>query len=73
MARKYDGPFVDNEMPYGRVPQGHPMIVDYFCHEEVRGYYLVVRGQIALTLPMTDEDISGFIEVSKELIKEIIY
>ena len=30
MARKYDCPFVDNEMPYGRVPQGHPVIVDYF-------------------------------------------
>ena len=22
---------------YGRVPQGHPVIVDYFYHEEVRG------------------------------------
>ena len=30
-------PFVDNEMPYGRVPQGHPVIVDYFYHEEIRG------------------------------------
>ncbi len=37
MARKYDCPFVDNEMPYGRVPQGHPVIVDYFYHEEIRG------------------------------------
>ena len=37
MAKKYDCPFVDNEMPYGRVPQGHPVIVDYFYHEEVRG------------------------------------
>lgn len=37
MARKYDCPFVDNEMPYGRVPQRHPVIVDYFYHEEVRG------------------------------------
>ena len=27
----------DNEMPYGRVPQGHPVIVDYFYHEEIRG------------------------------------
>ena len=27
----------DNEMPYGRVPQGHPEIVDYFYHEEIRG------------------------------------
>lgn len=37
MARKHDCPFVDNEMPYGRVPQGHPVIVDYFYHEEIRG------------------------------------
>ena len=37
MAKKYDCPFLDNEMPYGRVPQGHPVIVDYFYHEEVRG------------------------------------
>ena len=37
MAKKYDCPFVDNEMPYGRVPKGHPVIVDYFYHEEIRG------------------------------------
>ena len=37
LAAKYDCPCVDNEMPYGRVPQGHPVIVDYFYHEEIRG------------------------------------
>nr|QTC34957.1 hypothetical protein IL218_00028 [uncultured bacterium] len=37
MAKKYDCAFVDNEMPYGRVPQGHPVIVNYFYHEEIRG------------------------------------
>lgn len=37
MAEKYDCLFVDNEMPYGRVKQGHPVIVDYFYHEEIRG------------------------------------
>ena len=37
IAKKYDCAFVDNEMPYGRVPQGHPVIVDYFYHEEIRG------------------------------------
>ena len=37
MAKKYDCAFVDNEMPYGRVQQGHPVIVDYFYHEEIRG------------------------------------
>lgn len=30
-------PYVDNELPYGRAQQGHPAIVDYFYHEEVRG------------------------------------
>ena len=37
IARKYGCRFVDNETPYERVPQGHPIIVDYFYHEEVRG------------------------------------
>ena len=37
MAKKYGCRFVDNETPYERVPQGHPTIVDYFYHEEVRG------------------------------------
>ena len=37
MARRYDCRFVDNETPYERVQQGHPTIVDYFYHEEVRG------------------------------------
>ncbi len=30
-------PFVDNELPYGRAEPGHPAIVDYFYHEEIRG------------------------------------
>ncbi|MBQ3942737.1 MAG: radical SAM mobile pair protein B [Elusimicrobia bacterium] len=37
MAKKNGCSFVDNEMPYGRVPQGHPIVVDYFYHEEIRG------------------------------------
>ena len=37
MAKKYGCRFVDNETPYERVPKGHPTIVDYFYHEEVRG------------------------------------
>ena len=44
----------------------------YALEMAVRGYYPVVRGQIALTLPMTDEDITGFIETSKELIEAIV-
>ncbi len=37
LARQYNCRFVDNETPYERVPQGHPTIVDYFYHEEVKG------------------------------------
>ena len=37
IARKYGCRVVDNETPYERVSQGHPTIVDYFYHEEVRG------------------------------------
>lgn len=37
MAKKNDCPFLDNELPYGRAEQGHPVIIDYFYHEEVKG------------------------------------
>ena len=37
LARQNDCPFVDNELPYVRAMKGHPVIVDYFYHEEVRG------------------------------------
>lgn len=37
MADKYGCQFVDNEMLYGRAKKGHPVIVDYFYHEEIKG------------------------------------
>lgn len=37
LAAENDCPFVDNELPYGRAQPGHPIIVDYFYHEEIRG------------------------------------
>ncbi len=37
IAKKYGCRFVDNETPYERVAKGHPTIVDYFYHEEVKG------------------------------------
>ena len=37
MADKYGCQFVDNEMPYGRAKKGHPVIVDYFYHEGIKG------------------------------------
>ena len=49
LAEKYDCPFVDNELPYGRVPQGRPVIVDYFYHEEVRDSDNTGRRKKAVT------------------------
>lgn len=37
LAKENDCPFADNELPYGRAKPGHPVIVDYFYHEEIRG------------------------------------
>ena len=37
LAMENGCPFVDNELPYGRAEPAHPVIVDYFYHEEVRG------------------------------------
>ena len=37
LAKEYSCPFMDNELPYGRAEPGHPVIVNYFYHEEVRG------------------------------------
>ena len=37
LAKENSCLFVDNERPYGRAEPGHPVIVDYFYHEEVRG------------------------------------
>lgn len=37
LAKKYDCPFVDNKLMHGKAKQGHPIIVKYFYHEEVRG------------------------------------
>lgn len=36
LAEKYDCVFIDNEIGYSRAIKGHPFIVDYFYHEEVR-------------------------------------
>lgn len=37
LAKQYHCSFVDNELPYGRAKQGHPVIVNYFYHEEIKG------------------------------------
>ena len=37
----------------------------------IRGYFPVHRGEFSLSLPMTDADISGFIETVKEIVEEL--
>lgn len=37
MAKQNNCLYVDNELPYGRSPKGHTVIVNYFYHEEVKG------------------------------------
>ena len=40
LARDSNCPFADNELPYGRAEQGHPvkLFLTDFYHEEVRGF-----------------------------------
>ncbi|KER72400.1 glutamate-1-semialdehyde-2,1-aminomutase [Burkholderia cepacia] len=40
----------------------------YALEMATRGYFPVHRGQLGLTLPMTDEDINGYIETTKDII-----
>ncbi|TPV23639.1 aspartate aminotransferase family protein [Pantoea anthophila] len=41
----------------------------YALEMATRGYFPVHRGQIGLTLPMTDDDISGYIDATKDIIR----
>ena len=43
----------------------------YALEMATQGYFPVHRGQIGLTLPMTDEDISGYIETTKAIIQKM--
>lgn len=44
----------------------------YALEIATRGFYPVVRGQMALSLPMTDEDITSYIEITKDIVAEIL-
>lgn len=37
MAEENNCLYMDNEMPYSRSPKGHPVIVNYLFHEEIKG------------------------------------
>lgn len=43
----------------------------YALEIATKGYFPVSRGQMGLTLPMTDEDITGFIEVTQDIVTRI--
>ncbi len=43
----------------------------YALEMAARGYFPVHRGQIGLTLPMTDDDVTGYIQTSQEVISLI--
>ncbi|SDA92055.1 glutamate-1-semialdehyde 2,1-aminomutase [Pseudomonas sp. NFACC15-1] len=43
----------------------------YALEMATRGYFPVHRGQVGLTLPMTNEDVDGYIETTKEIISLI--
>lgn len=51
LADKYGCQFVDNEMPYGRAKKGHPVIVDYFYHEEIKGSENTGKRRKNITIP----------------------
>ncbi|MBO0134225.1 aspartate aminotransferase family protein [Agrobacterium burrii] len=43
----------------------------YALEMATRGYFPVHRGQIGLTLPMTDEDIADYVQTTKNIIADI--
>ena len=40
----------------------------YALEMATRGYFPVHRGQVGLTLPMTDEDVNGYIQTTKDVV-----
>jgi glutamate-1-semialdehyde 2,1-aminomutase len=47
------------------------MMQTYALEIAARGFFPVHRGQLGLTLPMTDQDITDFIETTKEVVTEM--
>ena len=65
----------------GRALKAHRDLMT-FIHEEhmqtfalemaTRGFFPVHRGQVALSVPMTDDDIDNFIDIAKEIVDGIL-
>ncbi|HEX7852473.1 MAG TPA: aminotransferase class III-fold pyridoxal phosphate-dependent enzyme [Sphingobium sp.] len=64
------GQTIDTHRDYWTKVDGDKMMI-YALEMATRGYFPVHRGQIGLTLPMTDEDIGGYIAETKDIIARI--
>lgn len=64
------GQTIDTHRDYWTKVDGNKMMI-YALEMASRGYFPVHRGQIGLTLPMTDEDIGGYIAETKDIITRI--
>jgi len=49
----------------------HDNILIFALEMATRGYFPVHRGEVSLSLPMTDDDITGFIETTKDIVSGI--
>lgn len=54
---------------WSKIDEGKMSI--YALEMATRGFFPVHRGQIGLTLPMTDDDISAYIKATKDIITDI--
>nr|WP_278116138.1 aminotransferase class III-fold pyridoxal phosphate-dependent enzyme [Mesorhizobium sp. WSM4875]WIE94652.1 aminotransferase class III-fold pyridoxal phosphate-dependent enzyme [Mesorhizobium sp. WSM4875] len=67
---KQAGQTINTHRDYWHKIDDEKMMI-YALEMATRGYFPVHRGQLGLTLPMTEGDIKGFIETTKEIITEI--
>lgn len=67
---KESGQKITTHRDYWHKIDDNKMMV-YALEMATRGYYPVHRGQIGLTLPMTEADITGYIQTTKDIITEI--
>lgn len=67
---KHVGQTITTHRDYWHKIDDEKMMI-YALEMATRGYFPVHRGQLGLTLPMTDDDITGYIETTKDIITEI--
>ena len=64
------GQTIETHRDYWTKVDGDKMMI-YALEMASRGYFPVHRGQLGLTLPMTDKDIGGYIAETKDIITRI--